>query len=421
MATLEDLFGEDAASAAVQVGSAGGEVSSSAELDAGADGNNAVTMDDLFGDDLEDEGDDANVIAADGGAGAGAIEPGQGTTLQDIFGSDDLDVDAAVEEPQQQSTATSKRAVDAHGKANLHLPAIPRLSSGHSKVALVRLPRVVAVAPQTYDASTYSESDETAWLKGIDKTAARESVIRYRLKRDAIGVTVVDSDGHPVRESNTRVVEWADGSLTLHVGKEAFSLRRATRQPTPAQAGQQEASGAPSAAAEDGFVFARVTSAPPHEGGRKETVLEAHAAVSQRLVAGALAGTSIISSSVLETRAARSRAIKRARVQQIALSLDPEIEKQKRIKQEEEAGRIAAMQRRKADEARRKAQERGSLYGSAYGGAAGASYGVDDDEVGAGGDDDGTFNLGAMKKSSKNSTNKRKNDSYDEDDEDDEE
>jgi RNA polymerase-associated protein LEO1 len=94
-------------------------------------------------------------------------------------------------------------------------------------VALVRLPRVVTVARQAFDAEAYDERAEDEWLASIDKDAARESVVRFRLKRDADGAPETDAQGRPRREGNSRVVEWADGSLTLHVGAECFSLRRA--------------------------------------------------------------------------------------------------------------------------------------------------------------------------------------------------
>lgn len=43
-----------------------------------------------------------------------------------------------------------------------------------------------------------------------------ENTIRWR--------EVFDKDGNVVKESNTRVIKWSDGSMSLHLGSEIFDV-----------------------------------------------------------------------------------------------------------------------------------------------------------------------------------------------------
>jgi len=43
-----------------------------------------------------------------------------------------------------------------------------------------------------------------------------ENTIRWR--------EVFDKDGNVVKESNTRVIKWSDGSMSLHLGSEIFAV-----------------------------------------------------------------------------------------------------------------------------------------------------------------------------------------------------
>jgi len=43
-----------------------------------------------------------------------------------------------------------------------------------------------------------------------------ENTIRWR--------EVFDKDGNVLKESNTRVIKWSDGSMSLHLGSEIFDV-----------------------------------------------------------------------------------------------------------------------------------------------------------------------------------------------------
>lgn len=50
------------------------------------------------------------------------------------------------------------------------------------------------------------------------------NIIRWRYKRDNLGGLELGEDGQPLRETNSRLVKWSDGSTQLLVGDEAFDV-----------------------------------------------------------------------------------------------------------------------------------------------------------------------------------------------------
>ena len=50
------------------------------------------------------------------------------------------------------------------------------------------------------------------------------NIIRWRYKRDSLGRLELGEDGLPLRETNTRLVKWSDGSTQLLVGDESFDV-----------------------------------------------------------------------------------------------------------------------------------------------------------------------------------------------------
>ncbi|CAN0436318.1 unnamed protein product, partial [Ectocarpus sp. 13 AM-2016] len=65
------------------------------------------------------------------------------------------------------------------------------------------------------DCSSSQEADEFKFTTNI---------IRWRHKRGNLGRPELGDDGRALRESNTRLVRWSDGSTQLLVGDEAFDV-----------------------------------------------------------------------------------------------------------------------------------------------------------------------------------------------------
>ncbi|XP_036297839.1 RNA polymerase-associated protein LEO1 [Pipistrellus kuhlii] len=85
---------------------------------------------------------------------------------------------------------------------------------------------MVAEFQRPFDPQYYE--DEFADEKVLDEEERTrlkikvENTMRWRLRRDA--------EGNEVKESNTRMVRWSDGSLSLHLGSEVFDVYKAPLQ-----------------------------------------------------------------------------------------------------------------------------------------------------------------------------------------------
>jgi len=95
----------------------------------------------------------------------------------------------------------------------------------------MRLPNVLSVEKSAFN----SEAIPQTMLEGYkefknttNKMSVRllnpENCIRWRFKKGSDGQQLYDDDGRPLYESNSRMVEWEDGTKTLYVGKEAFNI-----------------------------------------------------------------------------------------------------------------------------------------------------------------------------------------------------
>lgn len=90
-----------------------------------------------------------------------------------------------------------------------HVPA-----SGST--VFVRTPNFLKIQPARYEESTYAADSERKLLDGST------AVARWRFKRYSNGEIVLGADGKPVKESNARLLQWADGTVHLVVGDAIF-------------------------------------------------------------------------------------------------------------------------------------------------------------------------------------------------------
>ena len=99
----------------------------------------------------------------------------------------------------------------------------------------LRLPGIIAVEKQPFNPLRYTEDVRTGYKSSkstkdrqMMKLLAPENVIRWRFRKNEDGHILQDDDGRPQYESNSRIVEWEDGSRFLHVGREVYQLRSMT-------------------------------------------------------------------------------------------------------------------------------------------------------------------------------------------------
>ncbi|CAF4932694.1 unnamed protein product, partial [Rotaria sp. Silwood1] len=91
-------------------------------------------------------------------------------------------------------------------------------------IHLVKLPSFMKVEPKPFDTQYFNEEirDEDDEESKARKKLGLENTIRWRYN--------TNDNGETIRESNTRLVRWSDGSLSLHVGKEIFDVSKANIQ-----------------------------------------------------------------------------------------------------------------------------------------------------------------------------------------------
>lgn len=232
---------------------------------------------------------------------------------------------------------------------------------------LVKLPNLVGIQPKPYDRETHDLEKEEEEYRGYV-----HNMIRWRYKTNEDGEYIRDEHGQPIRESNTRLVKWSDGSYTLHVGTEVLEMDNLDssipmNHPDPSMAGfagnngylyvsqkakiipptKKEMEGPPKSdedeeekegANENDDTEEQEEEQP--EAKNAGTVLECIAPIASRLAPRPLSLASDAHRNL--TLAVRQRAVKRARIAEIVTEVDPEKEKMARIKGKDDLAKSRA-------------------------------------------------------------------------------
>lgn len=310
-----------------------------------------VTNSDLFGDDSDDDDDDAMKVDKPSTTNAeskGSLKKSKPANSE-LFGEDSDDddegeakLDDVVGSAAPPSSKPPKAEVshldddyddDGHGastsemidstvvkppeKATVLESTRP---SDNVTMHMTKLPNLVAVQPSAFDEVFYDEKEEEEQYKGYV-----HNMIRWRYKRNADGEIQRDDDGNLLRESNSRLVQWSDGSFTLHIGNEAFDVHN------------QVSSTSKSGMGVNGFVYLSQKATFSNEGQddtQGGTVLECIAPITSRFVPKPSSLQSEAHKSL--TVAVRQRTIKKARIAEHVTYEDPEKAKEARIRNKED-------------------------------------------------------------------------------------
>lgn len=201
---------------------------------------------DLFGDDSDGEGDldekalfgsdeegsaqldEKELFGSEDDVGAarrattGSQEPGTPNRSERESEMDERDIfgDVSDEEPDRVEDVILKRRP---------VPGEDR------KFITMKLPNIMSVEKQAFNPETISSTTLDGykeWMNTADVKKKRllnpENCVRWRFKKGPDGHNTTDEDGRPQYESNSRFVEWEDGSKTLFVGREAFNIMEIT-------------------------------------------------------------------------------------------------------------------------------------------------------------------------------------------------
>lgn len=86
-------------------------------------------------------------------------------------------------------------------------------------IQFMKIPNFFSVAQKPFDPETFEEDDDDDHVdeEGRNRLQLKaENTIRWRFVQDA--------DGNLVKESNTRIVRWSDGTMSMVIGKEVFDV-----------------------------------------------------------------------------------------------------------------------------------------------------------------------------------------------------
>ncbi|XP_028969023.1 RNA polymerase-associated protein LEO1 [Galendromus occidentalis] len=161
--------------------------------------------------------------------------------LADIFGEDlgDISEDEEKDDDDDQKENEPEREIrrmgdvdeeEAQPETAAPVPEtrieveVPRIQTDLGKeVHFVKLPNFLSVETRPYDPETYEDEvdeDEVLDEEGRARLKLKvENTIRWRRVYDP-------KTGDPIKQSNSRVVRWSDGSLSLHLGSEIFDVHK---------------------------------------------------------------------------------------------------------------------------------------------------------------------------------------------------
>mmetsp|Transcript_9671 Transcript_9671/g.23637 ORF Transcript_9671/g.23637 Transcript_9671/m.23637 type:complete len:576 (-) Transcript_9671:93-1820(-) len=324
----------------------------------------------LFGDDddsSEDDEFDGNdgIVGRERGEDANSGPAPVGRSMNEKLGLDsdsDDDKDGAKSGAGAKEEEEEKVYVPPRKMELLNLSTAPDAENDNNKsdgdaaqkptYYITKLPNLVGINSTAYNPETHDAEREEERYRGYVHNMIRW---RYKTRADGSGEYERDSRGEPVRESNSRLVKWSDGSFTLHVGTEVLevdnldssvpkdhpdegmagfagingylyvSQRARIRPPT-----KRELEGPPKSD-DDDMGDDDNEESPARPAG---TVLECIAPITSRLAPRPSSLSSDAHRNL--TLAVRQRNVKRARIAEIVTEVDPEKEKQARIKGKED-------------------------------------------------------------------------------------
>jgi hypothetical protein len=275
------------------------------------------------------------------------------------------------------STRRTRNVNSARARADLlRLPKLPRPDASH-RLTSVRLPNILALEERCFDEATFDEAEDVARAIHKGKDLASENIIRWRRRAGANG-------SGAALESNTRIVQWSDGSYQLWIGDESFDIS------------MQNLNGA----GEGSALFAVVKDV--REESELQPSTHVHFAAHGLIESKMLLRPSVLNSQVHKelTAAANIGHAKRSKIRRAPAKMeDPEKAKMDRLAMRQKEARNARLA------SQRNARQSGRGYGKrASSGASGLSeafLNADDDEEEEFLDDEQTMSIAMVRKASK--------------------
>lgn len=149
----------------------------------------------------------------------------------EVSGDDEVESSPVVQQQREEDEESSNEEQSSPGSTS-STPPPPTQPVRHecempstcpnlgSKLFYVKLPNFLSIDTREYDPLYYEdEIDEDEQLDNEGRARMKlkvENTIRWR--------KVKDDEGNEVHESNAKVIEWSDGSMSLYLGSEVFDV-----------------------------------------------------------------------------------------------------------------------------------------------------------------------------------------------------
>ncbi|KAH7907263.1 Leo1-like protein-domain-containing protein [Hygrophoropsis aurantiaca] len=215
------------------------------------DGNGDQEMEDLFGNDAdldETRGIEADVKSDS----APAATPAESGFESDDLSQSERDRRKALEYEELEEPPGVAEQVK---EADVRIPNIPVPRSSNGEHWVIRMPNFVKVDSKPFHPDTYvgpeHDDDESHHTENVRE---KSMTIKLKVENTVRWRWIKDEFGQDRRQSNSRVIRWSDGSLSLRLGKELFDInqtidtsggvaRQSLGGSQPSQASQTQSSG----------------------------------------------------------------------------------------------------------------------------------------------------------------------------------
>ncbi|KII85836.1 hypothetical protein PLICRDRAFT_31416 [Plicaturopsis crispa FD-325 SS-3] len=171
-------------------------------------------MDDLFGND--EDVDDAKLEGAQSGASV---------TGSERLTTPEAEHRKALEYAEEEGDPEG--VIEHQVQADVSFPNIPRPHSSNGDHWVIRMPNYVTVDSKPYHPDTYMgpEQDDDESIQA-ETLREKSNVIKLKVENTVRWRWVKDKSGRDQKQSNSRVIRWSDGSLSLRLGKELFDINQ---------------------------------------------------------------------------------------------------------------------------------------------------------------------------------------------------
>ncbi|KAG8746088.1 hypothetical protein FRC10_006191 [Ceratobasidium sp. 414] len=191
-------------------------------------------------------------------------DDGQDATVADLFGDEDAAEHESAPDAERQSSATpSMRGSDGDGlteserkhrkameyeeeegepevpqvmrEAEVNIPKLPLPTGSDGQYWMMRMPNFLKLDTKPFHQDTYEGPQED-----YEDEARKESAIMLDVTNTIRWRWVQGENGEMKKESNSRIVRWSDGSMSLQLGTEIFDITCNIDGPRPTASAQSQ-------------------------------------------------------------------------------------------------------------------------------------------------------------------------------------